>query len=301
MKRVTLFNCVVSIVSLSCLGLIAFLLVGMIVLQNFGKNTPINSDGGKAPSEYSHLQAEQKPVEAVVALVSDSENDWEALSKVIEALENKVIPNAFHLGDITQLGVIEDLQEAKTITTNETVKFNYVPGDRDLWKSSGVGNFNEVMGQNYSVVTIGSSDFLLIDNSNEFEGIDDEQWKFIEANIANAEYVLLHNPIYFNDSLLGIVHKGMGQYSTEVEEQRVKLLSLIRNSNVKAVFAGDQHLFSESVDSEKPSLNHYVVGSLNTEKNIQQPNYVLLTLYADGDYHVEQLYLMGSPAPQTTN
>lgn len=294
MKRMSLFNCVISLVSLSCLGILAAILFGVILFQRTYQDSDRKVDS-PVKTEYSHLKSKSKPIQSVVALVSDSEGDWESLSKVVQGLDNKVVPNAIHLGDITQLGVLEDLQEAKRITDRSSAKFYFVPGDRDLWKSSGVGNFNKVFGQSYSVVTIGSSNFLLIDNSNEYEGIPDEQWRYIEENISKADFVVLHNPIYFSDSLLGLARHGMGQYSEDVEAQRVRLLSLIQESNVKAVFAGDQHLFSESADREKRELNHYVVGALNTDRNIQQPNYVLLTLYTDGDYHVEQVYLLPSP------
>ncbi len=283
-----------SLVSLSCLGIIAVVLFGIILFQKVYKESSSVSENNENPAIYSHLESKSKPIESVVALVSDSENDWESLSRVVQSLDNKVVPYAFHLGDITQLGVMSDLKEARKITDNSSINFNFVPGDRDLWKSSGTTNFVSVFGQNYKMVTIGSIDFLLIDNSNEYEGIDENQWKFIESNISNAEYVILHNPIYFSDSLLGLVRKGMGQYSEAVEGQRERLLSAVRKSNVKAVFAGDQHLFSETADTEKPELNHYVVGALSIDRNIQQPNYALLTLYADGDYHVEQVYLMPS-------
>lgn len=294
MKRISFLNCAVAFASASCLLLVALVLGAVILFQRFTSETSLSSQNNLSV-QYSHLESRSKPVESVVALVSDSENDWEALTRVVGNLENKVIPNAFHLGDVTQLGVSVDLREAKSITDSSSTKFHFVPGDRDLWKSSGLTNFNDVFGQSYQMVSIGSFNFLLIDNSNEYEGIDDEQWAFIESNIDQADFVILHNPIYFSDSLLGIVRKGMGQYSTEVEGQRQKLLTLIRGSNVKAVFAGDQHLFSETADAEKPELNHYVVGALNTERNIEQPNYVLLTLYTDGDYHVEQVYLLPSP------
>ncbi len=293
MKQLSFRNCLVSLLSVSCLGVIAITLAGVLIFQKAYKD-PSETTTKETPSPYSHLPAKQKPIESVVAIVSDSEDDWETLSQVIENLDNGKILNGFHAGDITSLGVLEDLQEAKKITDNSSVEFNFVPGDRDLWKSGGVENFNKVFGESYKMVNIGSVNFLLIDNANEYEGIPEEEWTFIADNLSKADYVILHNPIYFNDSLLGLAHHGMGQYSQNVEDQRVRLLSMIRNSNVKAVFAGDQHLFSESADTEKPELNHYVVGALNTDRNIQQPNYLLLTLYTDGDYHVEQVYLVPS-------
>jgi hypothetical protein len=292
MKQLSLRNCLVSLMSVSCLGIVAAIIGGVILFQNIYKD-PVNVSK-EIPNEHSHLQAKSKPIESVIGIVSDSETDWETLSQAVENLENGKISNAFHAGDITQLGVIEDLKEAKRITDNSSINWNFIPGDRDLWKSSGTDNFKAVMGQDYKLVIIGSYKFLLIDNANEYEGIDDTEWKFIEQNIYNADFVILHNPIYFSDSVLGLTHHGMGQYSDAVEAQRLRLLSLIRKSNVKAVFAGDQHLFSETDDDEKPELNHYVVGALNAARNIQQPNYLLLTLYTDGDYHVEQVYLMPS-------
>ncbi len=96
--------------------------------------------------------------------------------------------------------------------------------------------------------------------------------------------------IYFNEDYL-FGEKGMGQFNDDVELQRQALLSLVRSSNVKAVIAGNQHFFSEIVDPEDKSLNHYVIGSLNSERNVEFPNFSTLTVYEDGDYYIEKIVL----------
>lgn len=304
MKTFGLKNCVISGCFTACLSLLLllllFLLAGNLIFKKiFNSGTEFGFDRiGKSKKETnfvpnSHLHPIDEEIVLRVALISDTENNWDALSDALDLIKSQDIKYVIHTGDITSFGVKSDLQRVKDMVLERGLELLPVPGDRDIYKSgkkSGdKANFQDVYGDAYYTKEVEGIHMLFIDNSNEYGGIDPEQWGFIEANIDMAYFVFLHNPIYFTDTLFG--SKGMGQYSEYVNEQRKDLLVLVRNSDVVAVFAGDQHLFSEVSDAEDAGLNHYVVGSLSDERNLELPNFAILNIYKNNDYFVEKITL----------
>jgi len=280
MRRLNFNNCVISCGSAGCL----FILFAFLIILFFANNIK-----DRIVTRNSHLQPQSKAILTKIMLISDSESDWEYLEKSLNEAKTYNINNVIHLGDITQLGTPDDLSKAKAIFEESELNVYSVPGDRDLWKSKGIEGYLGGLGSNYGMINIDGLNFLLIDNSDEYEGINDVQWLYIVQNISNADFVILHNPIYFDLSLFG--GKGMGEYSVEVKGQRERLLSLVRESNVKAVFGGDRHLFGEFADEGHKGLFHYVIGSTNSSRNLQSPNFSILTIYTDGDYYVENVVI----------
>lgn len=237
------------------------------------------------------VSVEGKEVSNTFIFASDIESDFESLKYLMNLEALKTSDAVFITGDITHLGVKSDMELISETLSNYDKEVYLVPGDRDLWKS-GIENFNDVFGDSYRFVEINNVSFLLIDNADEYDGISEDQWSFIEDNIESADFIVLHNPIYFEGSPLStLFHKGMGQYSAEVETQRERLLALIRRSKVKAVFAGDQHIFSHESDSSGKELNYYIIGSLNKDRSLSVPTYAILTIYDDGQYTVESQIL----------
>lgn len=194
------------------------------------------------------------------------------------------------LGDLTSLGVYDSLVRLKTELMKCPIGFYVIPGDRDIYTANGTQYFNEIFDRDYYYVD--EYKFLFINNADEYSGISDEQFDFIKANIDSADFVFLHNPIYYSQNLFdSFFKKGMGQYDDEVEEQRKKLLQIIRDSNVKAVFAGDRHFYSEQVDDQKDTLTHYVIGSANKNRSIGQASYAIFTIYQDGSFAVKNIFV----------
>ena len=232
---------------------------------------------------------EEKQVLLNIAIISDSESDFEFLSSAYNKISQANVDFVVHLGDITHLGVIDDLKKASEIANSYDFPTYFVPGDRDLWKSSGLDNFNAVFGQNYYQLEEKGVKFVMLDNSNVYEGLGDDQRAFIEQNIPSADFVFMHIPLYSESVLLG--WKIMGQYSESVGNEKDFLLDLLRDSHAKAIFAGNQHLFYVTQDPKRSDLEHYVVGSLNKERSVQGPSFILLTIYEDKTYRVGQVVL----------
>lgn len=287
-------NCLISGCTVSCLSLFLLFVSLYYLFLRFDfmsfLEDRIDSLGIANVTRSSHLEPRDKNILLKVGLIADSENDWVYMKLALNELESRGVTDAFHLGDITSLGVPSDLLIAKDYFEKSGIKVYPIPGDRDLWKSRGIEAFENTFGASYGAFDISGVKFLVIDNSDEYEGIDDTQYSFIKENIAGSKFVLLHNPVYFGvRSLWG---KGMGEYSETVDEQRKSLLKIIRDStSVNAVFAGDQHLFSENSDEDRKDLMYYIIGSISSERNIERPNFAILTVYDDGDYYVEKVSL----------
>ena len=274
------------------IGLI-FIISSLIVLV-IAKNTYKEGTFSRFVLGITSIEPELDETPTVnlrIALVSDIESDLETLEVLIGQINNKEFDSIFVLGDITTLGTEEDMRNISDTLSLSKVPVHLVPGDRDLWKSKLV-NFNKVFNDDYYLKEIEGSIFMFINNADEYDGISEEQFTFIRDNISKADYILLHNPIYFEGSLLSsFFHKGMGQYSTEVDSQRKDLLQLVRQNNVKAVFAGDLHLFTEQVDSEDKDLRYYTIGALNNNRSIDAPSYAILEIYSNGEYKAFKEYV----------
>ena len=275
--------------SACCISGCLFILILPLLVYYYFAN---KSDTPAVVKETPLTEIAGKEILMNIVMASDMESDFNGLKEFVGVV-NKLNPDlVFILGDITVLGVQEDFLKTRDILKDIEAETFFIPGDRDLWKSRGVSNFKSVFGNNYQLIERQGVKFLLIDNSNEYEGIDKPQMDFIESEIGEADYVMFHNPIFFNSSVLGIMGKGMGQYSGTVDDQRKVLLNLIHNTDVvKGTFAGDQHYFSVSEDTEKSGLYHVVVGSLSSNRNLDAPNFSVVKIYKDKTFSAEKYYL----------
>lgn len=287
-KIFTIKNCLASALVLGCLTCI---LVLLLIFSGARKLFHSFTDNKLTNDTETHIEPKNKSILLKILLISDTENDWENFQKAVNLAKNENLAFIVHLGDVTQLGTLEDLSHAKNILDSSEIPYYVTAGDRDLWKASNsLAIFSDTFGMSYQFWESNGINFIMIDNSNEYLGIDDIQWQFIEETLPKSQFVFLHNPIFFKEDYI-FGQKGMGEFSAEVDNQRSRLLSLIRDFSVKAVFAGDQHLFSVTADKEKESLYHYVAGAVVKDRNLEVPNLSVLTIYDDMDYYVKQIIL----------
>lgn len=231
------------------------------------------------------------------------------LKKAIDLSKARNVKSIFHVGDITNLGVVEDLRNAQDILDSSGKMVYVLPGDRDLWQSVGLDNFDRVFGDNFHSVSIKGYKFVLLDNSANYTKIDDNIMSWFKDEVNNADYVVASQPLYtqglsypFSMMYMGstpeaVQNEEMFNLQEEVRVQREELLSLIRESKVRAVIAGDHHRSSAVGDGEKDDLKHYVVGAVATkamvldQKLLQPSSFGLLKVYEDGSYKIENVLL----------
>lgn len=229
-----------------------------------------------------------------VALMADSHEDTELLAQALTESKGEDVAAVFELGDLTNLGVIDALEASKKVLDASGLDYYVLPGDHDLWKSVGPGNFIEVFGKNYRSVKIDGYKFVMLDNSANYTLISDVEMAWFKAELKDADFVLLSQPIYHpkNSIVMGVVK---GEEVPDVLAQSKQILDLIQKSNVMAVIAADQHMSSQSVDPVRDSLSHIVVGAITKTHdgiiNLQTPKYAMLSVYEDGSYKVDDVQL----------
>jgi predicted phosphodiesterase len=234
--------------------------------------------------------ANMTQVDIKVSVFADSHNDVTNLTKALSMSNDENITTILHLGDLTNLGITEDLQQTFSTLSSSGMTFYAIPGDRDLWKTSGPQNFLSVFGDNRHSFAIEDSKFVVFDNSMNFTKISQENIDWFYKEIADADFVFLSQPLYHpSNKVMGVFE---GEEIINVKSQADELLSAIRASNVKAVFAAEHHLSSETVDPVDPELMHYVVGAITSTINerpqsiLQSPRFSILTIKPDGTYTV---------------
>jgi len=218
------------------------------------------------------------------------------------------IDTVIHTGDITNLGVLGDLQEAKQILNESDLKYYALPGDRDLFQSVSTANFLKVFGDNKFVFEKDGVKFVGLDNSASYTPISQENMNWFKNEIADADFVIFSQPLYSDGYLLfNYLYMGssgeeaadasLAEKQAEVKAQRDELLEAVRGSNVKAVLAGDHHRSDSAVDAEEPSLEHYVIGATSevvgeySQSILQPQKFGVLKVYENGGYIVEDILL----------
>ncbi len=262
------------------------------------KTLPVSQVAGdyieRLPLPLGQDSAAKKETEKIIlklALLSDSHNANSNLEKALKISKEKSANDVIFLGDYSNVGTEEELSKAKKVMDDSDLSYYSIPGDHDLWKSGSANNFLKAFGERYQKVEIEGVKLILVDNSDNEVGVDKEQLDWFTSELSKLKegsiaFVFMSNPLYNKNGF-----KLMGENSETVKDQANLLLSLIRNSPVKAVFAGDNHISDRSTDPEKPSLEHVVAGALAEDRNPQSPRFDFLNIYEDGSYEVEEVVL----------
>ena len=242
--------------------------------------------------------ATSRTVVLKTALMADSHNNDDNLRKALAAAKNTGVDVVFFLGDYTDLGVKENLIQAKNIMDESGLLYYSLPGDRDLdINDTPVAthrNYFDVFGQPRISVSIGDIKFALLNNSANYTVIDSVILGQFMGELESADYVLLSQPLYhplasISKPVMGSVN---GEVVADVKEQADELLRAIRDSDVKVLFAADQHSFSAYKDEVDSGLEHVVVGPVTDARAEQKKTSItLLVVYDDGSYSIEEVYL----------
>ncbi|MFC1722416.1 metallophosphoesterase family protein, partial [Patescibacteria group bacterium] len=233
-----------------------------------------------------------------IAFIADSENNNISLEKVLMSIKKEGAHSVFFLGDYTAWGSIQELEKARNVMDNSGVTYYSLPGDHDLGQSIGPENYNIVFANKQeTVVEIKGTKFLLLNNSANKTLISASKIDFFETELSDADFVLLSQPLYHHGGP-SILRPIMGYLTidgelarvADVNEQAGDLIALVRNSDVKAIFAGDHHSFSVSQDKVRQDLMHIVIGAVtDSYANQGKSSVTFLSIYDDGTYFVEEV------------
>lgn len=242
---------------------------------------------------------------AKVAIFADSHNDIQNLQKAINLSSQYKVDAIFHIGDITNLGIEENLNSSKVLLDSSKIPYYVIPGDRDLRvtveDSSGLSAFNQVFGDDFHSIVIKGVKFVMLDNAANYTPISNSKIEWFKSQVADADFVLLSQPLYFpnKEPLYGNKIMGIsdGEEQPVLLTQASLLLDIIRGTDVKAIIAAEHHHSSSNVDQVRESLNHIVVGAITStindipQKAFQTSRFSILYVYSDGTYLVEEVLL----------
>lgn len=230
-------------------------------------------------------------------LVADSHNDNVNLKKAVASAKQQYPDLSFiiGLGDYTDVGTIDELNNAKKELDSSGLRYFVIPGDHDLWDSRDkqkdpLENFREVFGPSYQSFSFKNFYFLLLNNSDNYIGISKEQQGWINSELEKGKtagnkgiFVFVHEPLYHPSS-----DHYMGSVEKDLKTQAQSLILQLKNVGVKKVFAGDIHYFSE-YEEPATKLPMMTVGAIVTDRNPQLPRYAVVSVFEDGLTQVEDM------------
>ena len=138
---------------------------------------------------------------------------------------------------------------------------------------------------------------MLLDNSDNYKGFGDEQTKWANDELEKARpadggkdgvkgiLVFLHEPLYHPSS-----DHYMGRVQASLKQQAQAMIYQLKQSDVKKVFAGDIHYYSE-YEEPVTKVSMITIGAIVTERNPQSPRYGIVTVYEDGNIKVDDISL----------
>ena len=283
----------INLLQRDLIGLIAGLLPSSNLppgLEKFKKQA--GSNGGNSEEEKKRV-IDEKAIEFKFMLVADAHNDNVNLK---QALTQTPTDFVIGLGDYTDVGSVDELKAAKAVFDSVGLRYYLTPGDHDLWDSRNKQslpstNFGAVFGPSYQSFFYKNTRFLLLNNSDNYTGfgeaqlnwLKDESGRIKQENNSNLILAFMHEPLYHPSStrIMGKVTDGL-----RVEAQNVAMM--LRDLGVAEAFFGEIHYFTRYTDPDS-GLPMTTVGALTGERNAQSPRYVVVSVFDDGTYEVEDV------------
>lgn len=230
-------------------------------------------------------------------LITDSHNDNANLKKAIMQAKQQYPDLSFiiGLGDYTDVGTQTELNNAKKELDSSFLRYFVIPGDHDLWDSRNkqvdpLTNFRQVFGLTFQSFSFNNFYFLLLNNSDNYTGITKEQQDWISRELEKAStegskgiFVFIHEPLFHPSS-----DHFMGRVEKDLKTQAQSLIFQLKTANVRKVFSGDTHYFSE-YEEPVTKLPMVTVGALVTDRNPQVPRFAVVTVAEDGNAKVEDV------------
>ena len=226
------------------------------------------------------------------ALVSDSENENDLLSKALNQAKGAGVNFVIGLGDFSSVGTLDQLKSAKEVFDKSGLTYYITPGDRDLWDSRNRGeeaitNFLQVFGHlSQPIYKEEGIQFVIINNSDIYTGISDAEISNFKFQISNSSQykltlVFAHKTPFHPQSA-----HVMGENSQTVAEQASRLVELMETSSVDGFFSGDLHFFAQ-FNSPSGNVKMTTIGAVNSARNFQGPRFAVVTVFDDYSWEVE--------------
>lgn len=229
--------------------------------------------------------------------VADSHNDNLNLRKALNQ-GRTLYPDirfVIGLGDYTDVGTVEELKRSKTEFDSLGVRYFVIPGDHDLWDARNrnldpEANFTQVFGPPYQSFEEEGVRFILLNNSDNYVGLDQEQLGWFGRELEKGRgpdfrmiIAFVHEPLSHPSST-----HTMGRVNKELKDQARQMLGMLKDGGVSHLFSGDIHFFTQFVDAEV-GLSMTTVGAVTSQRNAQAPRFAVVHIYTDTTISVEDV------------
>ncbi len=302
--------------------ILLILLIGFSIALGISWKSLVSKKSGETVSS-------DKPRQEILrfALVADSENANELLTKALNQAKGSGVNFVIGLGDWSNVGTTKELTDVKKIFDNSGLVYYVTAGDHDLWDSRNRGdealtNFKQIFGNPSQSFTKENIHFVILDNSDIYKGMQDENWKKLDTETAGPvasfppvsarsdqnsmqdqhsifELRAAGNPSTGATRRLTFVfaHKTpfhpqsahvMGEDTPKVAEQAKRLMNLLENAKVNGFFSGDLHFFAQ-FNSPGGNVKMTTIGAIDSERNFQGPRFAIVTVYGDYSWNVEDI------------
>lgn len=262
--------------------LIILLLFGFLLAVSafLGRDLLLNLKQAFDSQKSSSVSNHQKVISRF-AIISDTHADDIETQKAIDQIKGLKVDYLIHTGDWTKVGTVAEFESQKKIVESADLPYWGIMGDHDRWQS-GAANFEAVFGKIYESFDRSGLHHILLDASDITNGFGKEQLDWLEKDLAKNQakpiLIFMHLPIYHPTSDRTIGSKG-GQ-SDERSSETDRFLNLIKGKKILGMFSGDHHL-SSSYTEPKTSVRIFISGAVTRERNLQNPRFTLVEVFAD--------------------
>lgn len=229
------------------------------------------------------------------AVVADSHTDNENLIKALEEAKKREVKFIIGLGDYSEVGTAEQLQNARQIFISAGLPFYTTAGDHDLWDSRNRGSagsveFGKVFGPPYQSFSDSDIRFVIVYNGDNYLGVDPMQMAWLKETLVSAGtdepksiFVFTHEPFSHPSS-----DHMMGKATPGLKTQAKEIMRMLEEVEAAEVFAGDVHAFTRYKDADS-GLRMTTVGAVTRERNAEKPSFILVDVFESGGYNVEKV------------
>lgn len=229
------------------------------------------------------------------AVISDSHKDTESLRKALNQAKEEGVKFIIGIGDFSDVGTEEELRSTKNQFDAIGLPFYVTPGDHDLWdsrdkKHPAERNFTAVFGTPYQAFTYEPARFILVYNSDNYLGLDENQIKWVEEEVERNKN---ENPkVTFGFASTPFFHPSsdrvMGKENPKLKNQAEHLISIMSKGGIDEVFFADTH-FSSRFTEPKTNLKMTTTGAVTSVRNPQSPRFITVDVHEDGSYNVREV------------
>lgn len=245
-----------------------------------GDDAVVTENGPTAPLLYKF------------AVVADPHKDYQSLGRALTQAKSEGAKFFIAIGDLSDVGTVDELKKTKEQYDLAGLPYYAVPGDHDMWDARDKNNdanknFTEVFGPSYQAFTYSNTRFILINNADNYLGVDEMQLSWIEEELEKEE----KNPSQLAIAIIDIplFHPSsdhvMGKVSPKLKAQAEHLISILSRSGVDEVISADVHMYSK-FNEPTTNLSMTTSGAATSEKNLQSPRFLMVDVYQDGSYNI---------------